>query len=67
MSITLETVSSFAGYLLGAAISVYCFMWVWGFVLVPYGAPDFTYLQTWGLFVLVAAFGGAFRGWGNSK
>jgi hypothetical protein len=67
MSITLDSVSYFAGYLLGAAIAAYLLMLVWGFVLVPYGAPDFTYLQTWGLLVLVAAFGGAFRGLGNSK
>jgi hypothetical protein len=67
MSITLETVSYFAGYLLGAAIAAYLLMLVWGFVLVPYGAPDFTYIQVCGLLVLVAAFGGAFRGWGNNK
>lgn len=44
------------------AIAAYLLYLLWGFVLVPYGAPDFTMLQVWGLFILVGAFGGAFRG-----
>jgi hypothetical protein len=62
----METIAKVLGaiavaLLIGAATS-YVLMLLWGFVLVPFGAPDFTYLQTWGLFILVGAFGGAFRG-----
>jgi hypothetical protein len=61
----METIAKVLGaiavaLLIGAATS-YLLMLLWGFVLVPFGAPDFTYLQTWGLFILVGAFGGAFR------
>jgi hypothetical protein len=61
----METIAKVLGaiavaLLIGAATS-YLLMLLWGFVLVPFGAPDFTYLQTCGLFILVGAFGGAFR------
>jgi hypothetical protein len=65
----METIAKILGavavvLLIGAATS-YVLMLLWGFVLVPYGAPDFTYLQTWGLFILVGALGVILRG--NSK
>jgi hypothetical protein len=52
-------------YIVVGGLASYILYLLWAFVLVPFGAPDFTFLQTWGLFIIVGAFGGAFRGKGK--
>jgi hypothetical protein len=65
----METIAKILGaiavaLLIGAATS-YVLMLLWGFVLVPLGVPALTFLQTWGLMILLGVLGGILRG--NSK
>jgi hypothetical protein len=65
----METIAKILGaiavvLLIGAATS-YVLMLLWGFVLVPLGVPALTFLQTWGLMILLGVLGGILRG--NNK
>jgi hypothetical protein len=65
----METIAKLLGrlavcVLIGAATS-YVLMLLWGFILVPLGAPALTFLQTWGLMILLGIVGAVFRGNGK--
>jgi hypothetical protein len=65
----METIAKILGslavlLLIGAATS-YVIMLLWGFVLVPLGVPALTFLQTWGLMILLGVVGAVFRGNGK--
>ena len=49
-------------YLVVGAFAAYLIHLLWGFALVPFGAPDFTFSQTWGIMILLGIFGVVFRG-----
>jgi drug/metabolite transporter (DMT)-like permease len=65
VSVLRDALSKLAMYIVVGGLASYILCLLWAFVLVPFGAPDFTFLQTWGLFIIVGAFGGAIRGNGK--